>query len=170
VLAAKCALSIRVDALTVGDIPSVGIEHRMAVENRLRQLEGGVVTAMSGSAKGKASAKKYNAGVDSEGAAKSTGGVSSASDMTVGKKDKKRKKEESDEEEEVKPKKSDKKEKEKKAKKEESDEEEEVKPKKKAKKEESDEEEEVKPKKSDKEKKSEKKKKKKKDSSDEDSD
>ena len=152
-LAAKCALSIRVDALTVGDIPSVGIEHRMAVENRLRQLEGGVVTAMSGSAKGKASAKKYNAGVDSEGAAKSTGGLSSASDMTVGKKDKKRKKEEEEEEEEEKPKKKDKKEKEKKAKKEESDEEEEVKPKK-----------------SDKEKKSEKKKKKKKDSSDEDSD
>jgi nucleolar protein 58 len=153
VLAAKCALSIRVDALTVGDIPSVGIEHRMAVENRLRQLEGGVVTAMSGSAKGKASAKKYSPGVDSEGAVKSAGGVSSASDMTVGKKDKKRKKEEEEEEEEEeKPKKKDKKEKEKKAKKEESDEEE------------------VKPKKSDKEKKSEKKKKKKKDSSDEDSD
>ena len=41
VLAAKCALSIRVDALTQGDVPMVGVEHRMAVENRLRQLEGG---------------------------------------------------------------------------------------------------------------------------------
>ena len=39
VLAAKCALSIRVDALTQGDVPMVGVEHRMAVENRLRQLE-----------------------------------------------------------------------------------------------------------------------------------
>ena len=31
----------------------VGVEHRMAVENRLRQLEGGQAVAMSGSAKGK---------------------------------------------------------------------------------------------------------------------
>ena len=130
VLAAKCALSIRVDALTVGDIPEVGIEHRMAVENRLRQLEGGVVTALSGSAKGKASAKKYNGAVDSEGAAKSTGGVSGASDMTVGKKEKKRKKEaESDEEEEA-PKKKEKSAKKAKKKAESDDDEEEEKPKK----------------------------------------
>jgi len=149
VLAAKCALSIRVDALTQGDVPMVGVEHRMAVENRLRQLEGGVVTALSGSAKGKASAKKYNGAVDSEGAAKSTGAISAASDMTVGKKEKKRKKEESEsEEEEEKPKKKEKKAK--KAKKEESESEEEEKPKKKKDKE--------------------KKKKKKKESSDEDSD
>jgi len=148
VLAAKCALSIRVDALTQGDVPMVGVEHRMAVENRLRQLEGGVVTALSGSAKGKASAKKYNGAVDSEGAAKSTGAISAASDMTVGKKEKKRKKEESEsEEEEEKPKKKEKKAK--KAKKEESESEEEEKPKKKKDKE---------------------KKKKKKESSDEDSD
>ena len=160
VLAAKCALSIRVDALTVGDIPEVGVEHRMAVENRLRQLEGGVVTALSGSAKGKASAKKYNGAVDSEGAAKSTGGLSGASDMTVGKKDKKRKKEEEEEEEEEKPKKKDKKDKKdkeeksaKKAKKKEEEEEED----------EDDEEEKPKKKKKDK-------KKKKKEASDDDSD
>jgi nucleolar protein 58 len=128
VLAAKCALSIRVDALTVGDIPEVGVEHRMAVENRLRQLEGGVITALSGSAKGKASAKKYNGAVDSEGAAKSTGGTSAASDMTVGSKEKKRKKE-SDDDEQDKSKKKDKGAK--KAKKADSDDEEDEKPKKK---------------------------------------
>ena len=102
VLAAKCALSIRVDALTQGDVPMVGVEHRMAVENRLRQLEGGVMTALSGSAKGKASAKKYNGAVDGEGAAKSTGGVSSGSDMVLDKTgSKKRKKEEAEEDEEA---------------------------------------------------------------------
>ena len=102
VLAAKCALSIRVDALTQGDVPMVGVEHRMAVENRLRQLEGGVMTALSGSAKGKPSAKKYVAAIDGEGAAKSTGGVSSGSDMVLDKTgSKKRKKEEAEADEEA---------------------------------------------------------------------
>lgn len=40
VLAAKCALSIRVDALGEKSEPSVGFDHRVAVESRLRQLEG----------------------------------------------------------------------------------------------------------------------------------
>eukprot|EP00744_Colponema_vietnamica_P001530 GILI01002524.1.p1 GENE.GILI01002524.1~~GILI01002524.1.p1 ORF type:complete len:460 (+),score=176.04 GILI01002524.1:94-1380(+) len=40
VLAAKTALSIRVDALGEQEGPSVGLEHKAAVEARLRQLEG----------------------------------------------------------------------------------------------------------------------------------
>merc|ERR1719352_1863253 len=40
VLAAKCALSIRVDALGDTTEPTVGLEDRVKVEERLRQLEG----------------------------------------------------------------------------------------------------------------------------------
>ena len=40
VLAAKCALSIRVDALGETSEPTVGYEGRTKVEERLRQLEG----------------------------------------------------------------------------------------------------------------------------------
>merc|ERR1719171_2220793 len=40
VLAAKCALSIRVDALGEGDDATVGFDGRLKVEERLRQLEG----------------------------------------------------------------------------------------------------------------------------------
>jgi nucleolar protein 58 len=40
VLANKCALSIRVDALGDKDTPNIGIENREKVESRLRQLEG----------------------------------------------------------------------------------------------------------------------------------
>eukprot|EP00761_Pharyngomonas_kirbyi_P011862 gb/GECH01011888.1/.p1 GENE.gb/GECH01011888.1/~~gb/GECH01011888.1/.p1 ORF type:complete len:662 (+),score=202.51 gb/GECH01011888.1/:1-1986(+) len=39
-LAAKCALSARVDALGDKDKPTIGMESRMKVESRLRQLEG----------------------------------------------------------------------------------------------------------------------------------
>jgi nucleolar protein 58 len=41
VLAAKTALAIRVDALGENDGPTIAIESRVKVENRLRQLEGG---------------------------------------------------------------------------------------------------------------------------------
>mmetsp|Transcript_2185 Transcript_2185/g.4344 ORF Transcript_2185/g.4344 Transcript_2185/m.4344 type:complete len:470 (+) Transcript_2185:244-1653(+) len=96
VLAAKCALSIRVDALTQGDIPMVGVEHRMAVENRLRMLEGGSMTAMSGTAKEKKGAEKYSK-PEGAGAAKYNAG----GDVTMSeKKDKKKKKKEESEEEE----------------------------------------------------------------------
>eukprot|EP00292_Cryptomonas_paramecium_P004924 CAMPEP_0113706160 /NCGR_PEP_ID=MMETSP0038_2-20120614/27561_1 /TAXON_ID=2898 /ORGANISM="Cryptomonas paramecium" /LENGTH=513 /DNA_ID=CAMNT_0000631303 /DNA_START=125 /DNA_END=1667 /DNA_ORIENTATION=- /assembly_acc=CAM_ASM_000170 len=110
VLAAKCALSIRVDALTQGDIPNVGLEHRLAVENRLRQLEGGAMATMSGSAKGKPTPKKHEAP-----AAASRGGYNAADVAGVGEKRKKadkpekpekaskKKKEESEEEEEAAP-------------------------------------------------------------------
>lgn len=99
VLAAKCALSIRVDALSQGDVPNVGIEHRLAVENRLRQLEGGVVTQMSGTAKGKAGAKKYEGAAKEGGTGKAVKGYSDAADETIAKKkDKKKKKDESENE------------------------------------------------------------------------
>merc|ERR1711871_1737249 len=48
VLAAKCALSIRVDALGEADEATIGFEGRNKVENRLRQLEGRAVQAMGG--------------------------------------------------------------------------------------------------------------------------
>lgn len=118
VLAAKCALSIRVDALTQGDVPMVGMEHRLAVENRLRQLEGGTVTALSGSAKGKAMPKKYESAGKSGGTDKGASGYNASADETSSKKKKKAKKEESDDEEpeeEEKPKKKEKKEKKRKA-------------------------------------------------------
>ena len=136
VLAAKCALSIRVDALTQGDVPVVGMEHRLAVENRLRQLEGGTVTALSGSSKGKATPKKYESAGKSGGTEKGASGYNDGADETSSKKKKKSKKEESDseEEEDEAPKKSAKKaKKEKKRKADSSDEEEEEKPKKKSK-------------------------------------
>jgi len=41
VLAAKCALSIRVDALGESSEASVALESRATVEQRIRQLEGG---------------------------------------------------------------------------------------------------------------------------------
>lgn len=47
VLAAKTALSIRMDALGDTDGVTIGLENRAKVENRLRQLEGGVVHSLS---------------------------------------------------------------------------------------------------------------------------
>merc|ERR1712153_255737 len=51
VLAAKCALSIRVDALGESSEASIGIESREKVEMRLRQLEGKTLGDTSGVAK-----------------------------------------------------------------------------------------------------------------------
>ena len=71
VLAAKTALSIRVDALGENDSATVGIDHRRAVESRLRQLESGITLGFSGTAKQAPQAKftpkssaSYNAGAD----------------------------------------------------------------------------------------------------------
>jgi nucleolar protein 58 len=50
VLAAKTALSIRVDALGDSSEPTVALEARAKVEARLRQLEGGARAAASGAA------------------------------------------------------------------------------------------------------------------------
>merc|ERR1711913_34834 len=58
-LAAKAALATRVDALGDETNTDLGIEHRAKVESRIRQLEGGVVTKVSGTAKQGAKFDKY---------------------------------------------------------------------------------------------------------------
>jgi len=58
-LAAKAALACRVDALGDETNTDLGIEHRAKVEARIRQLEGGVATKISGTAKQGAKFDKY---------------------------------------------------------------------------------------------------------------
>jgi len=65
VLAAKCSLAIRVDALSdEKSVPStIGQDSRVAVEQRVRMLEGGVAHQLTGSSKGKSGQQSYsNAG------------------------------------------------------------------------------------------------------------
>jgi len=85
VLAAKCSLAVRVDALGEGDDASLGIDARSKVEARLRQLEGGSVRA---SAPNGAPKKLIEVVQSGNGAA----GYSAASDMVLEKKEKKKKK------------------------------------------------------------------------------
>jgi nucleolar protein 58 len=59
VLAAKTALSVRMDALGDTEGVTIGLEGRAKVENRLRQLEGGAVRQLSGKGKSSAGAAKY---------------------------------------------------------------------------------------------------------------
>ena len=47
-LAAKAALACRVDALAEETKTDLGVEHRLKVEERIRQLEGGAATKISG--------------------------------------------------------------------------------------------------------------------------
>lgn len=61
VLAAKCALAIRVDALGDTTDAAVGTEARAKVEARLRQLEGRSLATDAGRAKGKAQPAPYSA-------------------------------------------------------------------------------------------------------------
>jgi len=58
-LAAKASIATRVDALGEETNPDLGIEHRTKVEMRIRQLEGGVVTKISGTAKQSAKFDKH---------------------------------------------------------------------------------------------------------------
>merc|ERR1712098_525290 len=58
-LAAKAAIATRVDALGEETNTDLGIEHRAKVESRIRQLEGGATTKISGSAKKSAQFDKY---------------------------------------------------------------------------------------------------------------
>merc|ERR1711935_295218 len=102
VLAAKCALSIRVDCLGDTSEATVGIEDRVKVEERLRQLEGKSSGVANSSATKKTSAKKYDAGEDE-------GDYNDAADSTLEKKRKKT--DDSDDEEEAPKKKKEKKEK-----------------------------------------------------------
>ncbi|GLI64037.1 hypothetical protein VaNZ11_007194 [Volvox africanus] len=60
VLAAKCALAIRVDALGDSNDATVGMEARQKVEARLRQLEGKLLGTEAGAAKGKEQPAKYD--------------------------------------------------------------------------------------------------------------
>ncbi|GIL45727.1 hypothetical protein Vafri_2891 [Volvox africanus] len=60
VLAAKCALAIRVDALGDSNDATVGMEARQKVEARLRQLEGKLLGTEAGTAKGKEQPAKYD--------------------------------------------------------------------------------------------------------------
>merc|ERR1719163_2384622 len=92
VLAAKCSLAVRVDALSDGDDASLGIDARSKVEARLRQLEGGSVRA---SAPNGAPKKLIEVVQSGNGAA----GYSAASDMVLDKKEKKKKKRDRDRDE-----------------------------------------------------------------------
>eukprot|EP00877_Chromochloris_zofingiensis_P001898 jgi/Chrzof1/11709/Cz06g06120.t1 len=60
VLAAKCSLATRVDALGDSMDASVGLEARQKVEARLRQLEGRSLAADSAKPSGKPDAQKYD--------------------------------------------------------------------------------------------------------------
>merc|ERR1719359_1470427 len=91
VLAAKCALSIRVDALGDTSEATIGIEDRLKVEERLRQLEGKSSGKANKSAKSKGKVEKYDA-------PENDGSYNDAADSTL--KSKKRKKAEEEEEEE----------------------------------------------------------------------
>jgi len=91
VLAAKCALSIRVDALGDTSEATIGIEDRLKVEERLRQLEGKSSGKANKSAKSKGKVEKYDA-------PENDGSYNDAADSTL--KSKKRKKAEEEQEEE----------------------------------------------------------------------
>ena len=58
-LAAKAAPACCVDALSDETSTDLGIEHMAKVESRIRQLEGGVATKISGTAKQGAKFHKY---------------------------------------------------------------------------------------------------------------
>lgn len=60
VLAAKTALAIRVDAMGDETNTNVGLEARAKVEFRLRQLEGGVKTSLTGGMRGSGGPQKYD--------------------------------------------------------------------------------------------------------------
>ena len=66
VLAAKCALSIRVDALGDKDTPNIGLEDKEYVESRLRQLEGKEVHITSSRSNKEKQNKKYDSSLDTQ--------------------------------------------------------------------------------------------------------
>jgi nucleolar protein 58 len=69
VLAAKCSLATRVDALGDGEDATVGIEARAKVEARMRQLEGKALATDGAGARGKEQPGKYDNGKAAGGAA-----------------------------------------------------------------------------------------------------
>ncbi|CAM6020461.1 unnamed protein product [Sphagnum balticum] len=86
VLAAKSALSIRMDALGDDTSASIGIESRAKVEARLRQLEGRALGKISGAAKGKAKIESYDKDrkKDTPGLLSAAKAYNPAADSTVG--------------------------------------------------------------------------------------
>ena len=84
VLAAKCALSIRVDALGDTSEATIGVEDRIKVEERLRQLEGKSSGALNKDAKAKGKLEKYTGG-DAE-----AGDYNDAADSTLASKKKRK--------------------------------------------------------------------------------
>eukprot|EP00250_Pteridium_aquilinum_P016509 c23139_g1_i1 orf=272-2062(-) len=59
-LAAKSAISVRYDALGESPDATIGFECKAKLENRLRQLEGRMLSKLSGSAKGKGRIESYD--------------------------------------------------------------------------------------------------------------
>merc|ERR1711957_813376 len=119
VLAAKTSLSARMDALGDTEGVTIGAEHYAKVENRLRELEGGVTKSLSGTGKsastqkkltGAASAPAYNEAADVAMTVKTEDGEKKKKkrkleDGTAEKKDTKKKKKTEDDEGEKKKKK-----------------------------------------------------------------
>jgi nucleolar protein 58 len=92
VLAAKCALSIRVDALGESSEATIGITAREKVEARLRQLEGKTLGDASGVKKLSGDIKKHDKNRSSDAPALLTAPRSYNPDKDVTKKEKKEKK------------------------------------------------------------------------------
>jgi nucleolar protein 58 len=89
VLAAKTALSIRVDALGDSSEPTIAYQARAVVEQRMRQLEGGARTAAAGGAKARSrtegmgqTAVAAAAGAGA-GGGRGAGGYNAAADFTL---------------------------------------------------------------------------------------
>eukprot|EP01035_Chromulina_nebulosa_P023078 gene23078-29903_t len=105
VLAAKTALAIRVDALGDNDGPTIGIDSRLKVEARIRQLEGGQKVSLASAVKtpGKTQAK-YDATFNDASDIIMSGSSSAKKDDKKKKEEKKKRSrselEEEDEEEE----------------------------------------------------------------------
>uniref|UniRef100_A0A0D6QWI3 Nop domain-containing protein n=1 Tax=Araucaria cunninghamii TaxID=56994 RepID=A0A0D6QWI3_ARACU len=85
-LAAKAALSIRIDALGENQDGSVGIENRAKLETRLRQLEGRALGRLAGSTKGKPKIEPYDKErkKDAQGLLTAAKTYNPAADSTIG--------------------------------------------------------------------------------------
>mmetsp|Transcript_31391 Transcript_31391/g.68634 ORF Transcript_31391/g.68634 Transcript_31391/m.68634 type:complete len:519 (-) Transcript_31391:15-1571(-) len=99
VLAAKCALSCRVDALGDSSEATIGIENRATVEARLRQLEGKMLAGAAGKGKGTPAKEVYDKARAGTAALATTPKAYNA-DADVQMEKKKKKKAESDSEDE----------------------------------------------------------------------
>jgi len=84
VLGAKCALAIRCDALGEESNPTVGIEGRTKVEQRLKSLEGGQTHRLSGTGKGKKQFEKYDNKKTFDNQSRTGTSYSTSTDSTLG--------------------------------------------------------------------------------------